>query len=124
MLGCLLGEFIGGNRGGRLILRMSVPEPEAYPPQAMLQKGLFAATCLGILAGCAGPSLASKPGAYSVSQEPIKTAGREIHLTYVRPVQPRHPGYLVVFATGDAGWCGEAEIVLRLCICRGQPLSG
>jgi len=103
---------------------MSVPEPEAYPPQAMLQKGLFAATCLGILAGCAGPSLASKPGAYSVSQEPIKTAGREIHLTYVRPVQPRHPGYLVVFATGDAGWWGASHELFEHLAEQGYAIAG
>lgn len=85
---------------------------------------LFAAACLTLLAGCAGSRLASKPGAYNVSEQPIGTAGHEIHVTYVRPVQSRHPGYLVVFATGDAGWWGASHELFEHLAEQGYTIAG
>jgi dienelactone hydrolase len=84
---------------------------------------LFAATCLG-LAGCAGAHLASKPGEYAVTVQPVHTMGREIHATYVRPVQNRHPGYLVVFTTGDDGWLGTSGAVFEHLAAEGYTIAG
>jgi len=75
--------------------------------RAMIERKLqraLATACLILTAGSAGAALQSKPGVYDVSKEPFKTGQREIHVTYVRPVQPRHPDFLIVFATGDGGW--------------------
>ena len=66
-----------------------------------------AAVCLLSVAGCAG-HLASRPGVFEASRQEVALGGRTIHPTYVRPVTPRHPGRLVVFATGDAGWWGAS----------------
>ena len=85
---------------------------------------LFAATFLILFAGCAGAGLASKPGRYNVSEQPIEAAGREIHLTYVRPVQPLHPGDLIVFATGDAGWQGTSHDLFEHLAERGYAIAG
>jgi type IV secretory pathway VirJ component len=51
---------------------------------------------------CAG--LQSKPGVYEITKSSIKEGPRRIPLIYARPVQVKHPDYLVVFATGDGGW--------------------
>jgi type IV secretory pathway VirJ component len=85
---------------------------------------LFAATFLILLAGCAGAGFASKPGAYTVSEQSLEAAGREIHVTYVRPVQPRHPGDLIVFATGDAGWRGTSHELLEHLAEQGYAIAG
>lgn len=85
---------------------------------------LLAAACATSLAGCTGTSLASKPGAYTVSVQPIKAAEREIHATYVRPVHPGHPGYLVVFATGDAGWLGTSHELFGHLAEQGYTIAG
>lgn len=65
------------------------------------------------LAGCAslGARLSSKPGAYTVTVQLVHAPHRDIHATYVRPVQDRHPGYLVMFVTGDDGWFGTSRAV-------------
>jgi len=66
-----------------------------------------AVVCLLSVSGCAG-HLASRPGVFEASRREVTVGGRTIHPTYVRPVTPRHPGRLVVFATGDAGWWGAS----------------
>ena len=79
----------------------------------MRTRGPFAATCLAVLASCTGAHLSSEPGVYAVTVQPVRTLGHEIHASYVRPVQDRHPGYLVVFATGDDG-TGDDEQPQRI----------
>jgi len=79
--------------------------------------------CTILLAGCGG-QLASKPGVYAVSVQPISTDDGELHATYVRPAEPRHPGYLVVFATGDAGWLGASGAVFRHLAEQGYTIAG
>ena len=69
----------------------------------MLTKILFASGLLAI-ACSASAGLKSSPGQYEIVKEPLKTGPRTVHLIYARPAQPRHPEYLVVFATGDGGW--------------------
>jgi dienelactone hydrolase len=90
----------------------------------MRKRGLFAATCAIVLASCAGAHLASKPGVYAVSVQPVHTTRRDIHATYVRPVQPRHPGYLIVFATGDDGWFGTSGALFEHLAVEGYTIAG
>jgi dienelactone hydrolase len=90
----------------------------------MRTRSLFAATCLIVIAGCAGARLASKPGEYAVIVRSVHTAGSDIHATYVRPVQARHPGYLVVFTTGDDGWFGTSHAVFSHLAEEGYELAG
>jgi dienelactone hydrolase len=84
----------------------------------------FAAACLAALAGCTGARLSSEPGVFAVTVQPVRTLGHEIHATYVRPVQDRHPGYLVVFATGDDGWFGTSHAVFKHLAEAGYTLAG
>jgi dienelactone hydrolase len=64
------------------------------------------------LAGCAG-RLATKPGVYEVRTEPIALPDRSLHLTFVKPATPRNPVFLILFATGDAGWMGASGDIFR-----------
>ena len=75
----------------------------------MRAQALLSAMCLIVLAGCTDPRLPSKPNTYAVTVQPVHTTRHEIHAVFVRPVQNRHPGYLVVFATGDDGWFGTSR---------------
>ena len=85
---------------------------------------LFAAACLIVLAGCAGARLSSKPGVYAVTVRPVHTMQSGIHATYVRPVHIVHPGYLVVFATGDDGWFGTSRALFAHLADEGYALAG
>ncbi len=60
------------------------------------------------LTGCAGTALTSKPGAFDAHRMRVAFRNRELPVTYVKPVVDRHPGYFVVFATGDGGWHGPS----------------
>ena len=60
--------------------------------------------CLAALACGACAGLQSKPGVYEITTEQFKEGSRRIPLIYARPVEVKHPGYVVVFATGDGGW--------------------
>jgi len=62
-------------------------------------------------ASTASAYLSSRPGAYDVSSEPVHAGQRDIRATYVRPLQNQHPGYLLVFITGDDGWFGTSAAV-------------
>jgi dienelactone hydrolase len=77
-----------------------------------------------VLAGCAGAHLSSKPGVYAVTVQPVHTTRRDIHATYVRPVLAKHPGYLVVFATGDAGWFGTSGALFEHLASAGYTIAG
>src|SRR6185436_15787270 len=68
--------------------------------------------------GLAGPSLclahlSSEPGVFEVHQEKVKLPHRELKLTYVKPAAPKPPGFLILFATGDAGWLGASNSVFE-----------
>ena len=82
-----------------------------------------AAVCVFSLAGCAG-HLASRPGIFEASRQEVALGGRTIHPVYVRPVTPSHPGRLVVFATGDAGWLGASGEVFEHLAGLGYYLAG
>src|SRR4030095_9000246 len=57
--------------------------------------------------------LSSEPGVFEVHQEKVKLPHRELNLTYVKPVAPKPPGILILFATGDAGWLGASHSVFE-----------
>jgi type IV secretory pathway VirJ component len=61
---------------------------------------------------------------YAVSVQPLHTIRRDIHATYVRPVQAKHPGYLVVFATGDDGWFGTSGALFEHLADEGYTIAG
>jgi len=88
-----------------------------------LRTGFVAATTVLCLAGCAG-HLASKPGVYDTSHELIELSKRTIDITYVKPVSPRSPATLVVFATGDAGWMGASGAIFEHIAERGYYAAG
>jgi dienelactone hydrolase len=90
----------------------------------MHKRFVFVAACLNILAGCTGAHLASKPGVYLVTVEPVHTTRRDIHVTYVRPVKAMHPGYLIVFATGDDGWFGTSGALFEHLADKGYTIAG
>jgi dienelactone hydrolase len=90
----------------------------------MSAKYLLIAICLSGLASCSGARLASKPGVYAVSVQSVHTTRREIHATYVRPVKTTHPGYLIVFATGDDGWFGTSGAVFEHLADDGYTIAG
>jgi dienelactone hydrolase len=56
--------------------------------------------------------------------QPVHTTRRDIHATYVRPVLAKHPGYLVVFATGDAGWFGTSGALFEHLASAGYTIAG
>lgn len=88
----------------------------------MRARASFAAVCLLAVCGCSG--LKSNPGEYTVTVQPVHTPRRQIHATYVRPVQLRHPGRLVIFATGDDGWFGTSRAVFKHLAEQGYTLAG
>ncbi|WP_157995542.1 alpha/beta hydrolase family protein [Peristeroidobacter soli] len=92
----------------------------------MRAKTFIAVACLAVLAGCAsmGARLSSKPGAYTVTVQSVHAPHRDIHATYVRPAQERHPGYLVMFVTGDDGWFGTSRAVFTHLADEGYMLAG
>jgi type IV secretory pathway VirJ component len=79
---------------------------------------------LVVLASCTGAHLATKPGVYAVSVQSVHTIQRDIHATYVRPVQSQHPGYLIVFATGDDGWFGTSGALFEHLADEGYAIAG
>ncbi len=65
---------------------------------------IAAAILAGIPAGA--KSLPSKPDVYKSWTAEVEIPGHHLDVTFVKPVKPHSPAYLVLFATGDAGWMG------------------
>jgi len=76
------------------------------------------------LAGCAGTGVASKPGVFDAQRTRVAYLKRELPVTYVKPVVDRHPGYFVVFATGDGGWHGPSAALFSHLAEQGYLLAG
>jgi type IV secretory pathway VirJ component len=76
------------------------------------------------LAGCATTPLVSKPGAFEARRARVAFRSREIPVTYIVPAEPRHPGYFVVFATGDGGWHGTSVALFSHLADQGYLLAG
>jgi type IV secretory pathway VirJ component len=76
------------------------------------------------LAGCAGTALTSKPGAFDAQRTRVAFRNRELPVTYVKPVIDQHPGYFVVFATGDGGWHGPSAALFSHLAEQGYLMAG
>src|SRR5580765_4680599 len=64
------------------------------------------------LSGCAGP-LQSRPGAFAARTAPVRIAGRNLSVTYVTPAVPHTRDFLILFASGDAGYFGVSGDVIE-----------
>jgi Bacterial virulence protein (VirJ) len=64
------------------------------------------------LSGCAGP-LQSVKGTYDARTVPVRLAGQEISVTYVKPTVPRTPEMLIVYVSGDAGYRGVSGAIIQ-----------
>lgn len=61
---------------------------------------------------CAG-ELSSKAGVYEARTEEVTLPTRTMHVTYVKPLTPRSRQFLILFATGDAGWFGVSGTIFE-----------
>jgi hypothetical protein len=66
----------------------------------------------------------SEPGEYDVAVRTVKVGVRKLRVTYVKPVTPRHPRYLIVFTTGDGGWHGVSNEVIEHLAAQGYSIAG
>jgi hypothetical protein len=72
-------------------------------------RSLAALAILGLACGVTyAGHVATKPGVYEVRTEEMKRGDRSLEITLVKPVTPRNPLSMVLFATGDAGWMGAS----------------
>ena len=76
------------------------------------------------LAGCAGTALTSRPGAFEAQRTRVAFRNRALPVSYVKPVVDRHPGYFVVFATGDGGWHGPSAALFSHLAEQGYLMAG
>ena len=60
------------------------------------------------LTGCAF-HLSPKPEVYEAHREEFKLFDHGVKFHCVKPVKPRSPLFLIVFATGDSGWLGVSH---------------
>jgi hypothetical protein len=72
----------------------------------------LASLCLAGVPGCAG-HLASEPGVFDVRRVEAQLPGGSLHLTCVTPKTPKAPQFLILFATGDAGWRGASKPIFE-----------
>ena len=89
-------------------------------------KPAFGVVALALLlaAHTAAARVKSEPGVYDVAVQAIKIRARHLHITYVRPVVPRHPKYFIVFTTGDGGWHGVSNEVIEHLGEEGYSIAG
>ena len=73
---------------------------------------------------CSAGALASKPGQYDARRSPVKFGPRTIHATYIEPTRPQHPGYFLVFMTGDGGWHGASSEIFEHLADDGYSIAG
>jgi len=90
----------------------------------MRARAVVVAMSLVSFAGPAGAYLSSRPGAYEVSSAAIHAGQRDIPATCVRPLKDQHPGYLLVFVTGDDGWFGTSSAVFAQLAEEGYMIAG
>jgi fermentation-respiration switch protein FrsA (DUF1100 family) len=75
------------------------------------------------LAGC-GLHLEAEPGVFDVRHEKLELPTGALEFTYVTPAAPKPPVYLVIFASGDAGWMGASGLVFEHLARSGYYLAG
>jgi len=83
---------------------------------------VFASLVVAGLPARAG-HLSSKPGVYEARTESITVGDRSLHVEYVKPVRPRSPAILILYATGDAGWMGVSGKVFEHLADQGYPIA-
>jgi type IV secretory pathway VirJ component len=74
------------------------------------------------LAGCVR-HLFPEPGLYDVRREMVQLPDSTLKVTYVKPVAPQTPAFLVLFVTGDAGWQGASKPVFEHMAKRGYCIA-
>jgi fermentation-respiration switch protein FrsA (DUF1100 family) len=106
--------------------RLSLIGKPQHTISRMLLRSIITAMCLLAIAACAsfGARLPNKPGVYSVTVRPIHTGQDDIHATYIQPDRDRHPGYLVIFFTGDDGWFGTSRELFSHLADQGYTIAG
>jgi type IV secretory pathway VirJ component len=76
-----------------------------------------AAAVLGSLAlasaAARAGAVAARPGVYESWTERVPLSAGGLDLTCVKPLKPRSPAFLVLFATGDAGWMGTSGRIFQ-----------
>jgi len=75
------------------------------------------------LTGC-GLHLDSEPGVFAVRHEKLEMPNGSLTFTYVTPASPKPPLYLVIFASGDAGWIGSSGLVFEHLARSGYYVAG
>jgi fermentation-respiration switch protein FrsA (DUF1100 family) len=73
---------------------------------------------------CGGLHLDSEPGVFDVRQQRLEMPHGSLMFTYVTPAAPKPPIYLVVFASGDAGWMGSSGLVYEHLAHSGYYVAG
>ena len=68
---------------------------------------------VAILSLACSSHLPPKPDVFTQSRDEIRISDRTVHLDLVKPVTAAHPGVLILFATGDAGWIGASKDLFR-----------
>jgi type IV secretory pathway VirJ component len=89
-----------------------------------MKVGLAPALCLLALVGCVDSHLATKPGAYEVTSDHLAGSKRPIPVVLVHQVHDLHPGYLVVYTTGDDGWSGTSAALFKHLADGGYTVAG
>jgi len=71
-----------------------------------------------------GLHLESEPGVFDVRHEKLELSMGSLEFTYVTPATPKSPVYLVIFASGDAGWIGASGLVFEHLARSGYYVAG
>ena len=64
-----------------------------------------------LLCGCTAPT--TRTAAYDVRQAEVALPLHSLPITLITPKDPRIPGLMVLYATGDDGWSGTNEMLLE-----------
>jgi len=98
------------------------------PPRTLrFARAAWCAGALGALlalSGCSGLAVRPKPGEFDAQRTRVAFRNRELPVMSVKPVVDRHPGYFVVFATGDGGWRGPSSALFQHLADQGLDLVG
>jgi pimeloyl-ACP methyl ester carboxylesterase len=76
------------------------------------------------MAGCAGMAPSAEPAVFTMQHTRVAVRARDVRVTYVEPVEPRHPGFFLVFATGDGGWLGTSAALFTYLAEQGYLMAG
>lgn len=74
------------------------------------------------LTGCVR-HLFPEPGLFDVRRDMVQLPDSTLKVTYVTPLAPQRPAFLILFVTGDAGWQGASKPVFEHMAKRGYPIA-